>query len=538
MSEEAFRRDVLLPLFRRMGYQDVDEYHGGTGEKGKDIVMWRPDELTGRRNFAVVAKAGRISGAVSGQSSAATTVIQIQQAFGSHYADPRSGEPQSIHEVLVLASGEIKKEAREAIVAALVPDTLKRAVTFHDGARVYELVRLHLAEATIVPDLAEIGSKLDNLSDKFSVSATTGGSGVSFTLHVKPGAEVSDDDRLVAGTVSMSIPDTEAGRSIQAALDRHFRHGEAVKIPGEFIALVKLPEPLEKLLGNDSFTPEMVALGPRRPEKGFLMTLTIRTPEGPRLFPGLPMTVERVGTDGIVFVTDPKYSSWKLRLELDHTTMEMGFSIGIGEPSVSAVEIAAIVYLHEALSLGGELEIAHASSALPFIKGNVRSGVYPAPEPIWTGFVRRMALLQRRAQQWISVPTGEIGPEDVGNALEIATIVETGAVPLQSGRVECGMPISNARVALAKQREGAFEAMYLKGVQSRLLFGVPIDLGSFTSVFSRMVLTDESVARIESTPPDAPEDTLITVEFRLAPGFSGTAYYDRWMKSPASPLTA
>ena len=41
MRESELRKDVLIPLFKAMGYRDVYDYPG-SGEKGKDIVMWAP----------------------------------------------------------------------------------------------------------------------------------------------------------------------------------------------------------------------------------------------------------------------------------------------------------------------------------------------------------------------------------------------------------------------------------------------------------------------------------------------------------------
>jgi hypothetical protein len=35
MEEKDLRKSVLIPLLRAMGYQDVYEYHGGSGELGK-----------------------------------------------------------------------------------------------------------------------------------------------------------------------------------------------------------------------------------------------------------------------------------------------------------------------------------------------------------------------------------------------------------------------------------------------------------------------------------------------------------------------
>ena len=86
MKEDELREQVLIPLFEAMGFRDVHHYHGGSQEKGKDIVMWKSGENRERVNYAVVAKAGKISGKASGSSSAGEALTQIQQCFNESYA--------------------------------------------------------------------------------------------------------------------------------------------------------------------------------------------------------------------------------------------------------------------------------------------------------------------------------------------------------------------------------------------------------------------------------------------------------------------
>jgi hypothetical protein len=51
MSEEQFRTAVLIPLFEAMGFHNVYHYHGGIGEKGKDIVMWKTGNMGQREEI-------------------------------------------------------------------------------------------------------------------------------------------------------------------------------------------------------------------------------------------------------------------------------------------------------------------------------------------------------------------------------------------------------------------------------------------------------------------------------------------------------
>ena len=120
MSEATLRTEILIPLFKAMGFSDVFEYHGGPQEQGKDIVMWREDAgAVDRQNYSVVAKAQRITGKVEGGGGAGEVAVQVQQCFGRAYADPVSGQEQDVHRCFIVSSHEIKKEAVIAISRGL-----------------------------------------------------------------------------------------------------------------------------------------------------------------------------------------------------------------------------------------------------------------------------------------------------------------------------------------------------------------------------------------------------------------------------------
>jgi hypothetical protein len=88
LDETRMRTRVLIPLFKAMGFRDIEHYHGGSQEHGKDIIMWRPEGLRERVNYGVVVKAKRVSGKASGTSSAGEVRIQIEQCFDKPYPDP------------------------------------------------------------------------------------------------------------------------------------------------------------------------------------------------------------------------------------------------------------------------------------------------------------------------------------------------------------------------------------------------------------------------------------------------------------------
>jgi hypothetical protein len=79
LDEDAFRKIVLVPLLSRLGYREIVEYHGGSAEKGKDIVCWYDDPMESRRYVALVVKKGDIHGAVGKKGNASEVLYQVQQ---------------------------------------------------------------------------------------------------------------------------------------------------------------------------------------------------------------------------------------------------------------------------------------------------------------------------------------------------------------------------------------------------------------------------------------------------------------------------
>jgi hypothetical protein len=51
LNESELRENILIPLFKKMGYKDVRHWHGGILEQGKDSVMWKEGNLGERLNL-------------------------------------------------------------------------------------------------------------------------------------------------------------------------------------------------------------------------------------------------------------------------------------------------------------------------------------------------------------------------------------------------------------------------------------------------------------------------------------------------------
>src|SRR3712207_1168810 len=122
MKEEEFQNLVLIPLFRKMGFQDVKRFDGGNLERGKDIVMWKPSDLGQRLNFGVVVKAVKITGNAKTSEGAMNVLNQIRQMLKNPYLNPVNGSHERIQRCFVACSKEISAEAIHSIEGELVND--------------------------------------------------------------------------------------------------------------------------------------------------------------------------------------------------------------------------------------------------------------------------------------------------------------------------------------------------------------------------------------------------------------------------------
>lgn len=138
-DEDLFCREILYPLFRRMGFLTV-RYTHGKKEYGKDFTFSELTPFLGMRHYGVQAKAGDVSGKVN--SAVDELLGQIRDAFEMPYYSLGSREPQYISTFIIAISGRFKENAREKI-AEKTPKGLIGSVLFLDREAIDELIEKH-----------------------------------------------------------------------------------------------------------------------------------------------------------------------------------------------------------------------------------------------------------------------------------------------------------------------------------------------------------------------------------------------------------
>jgi hypothetical protein len=111
-DESKFSLEVLLPLFRNMGFSDV-KYNHGKREFGKDVTFSEIDRFGIRRNYGVQVKVGDLSGEAG--AAIDKIIAQIEDAFPMSYVDTTSREKRYITDLIIAISGRFTDNAKDKI---------------------------------------------------------------------------------------------------------------------------------------------------------------------------------------------------------------------------------------------------------------------------------------------------------------------------------------------------------------------------------------------------------------------------------------
>jgi hypothetical protein len=135
-DEKLFNRELLIPLFQKMGFRNV-RYGHGRGEYGKDITFSEFTPFGNIRHYAVQVKAGDVRGGAGSQID--DIIGQLDDAFSMPYFDISSDAPCYISTFIIAISGRFTENAK-AKLAHKTRRGLYGSVWFLDRERILELV--------------------------------------------------------------------------------------------------------------------------------------------------------------------------------------------------------------------------------------------------------------------------------------------------------------------------------------------------------------------------------------------------------------
>lgn len=167
-SEDELIEEVLLPLFRQLGYQRVSAvgHKDKSLEYGKDVWMRFILPTQHVLYFGVQVKKGKLD--ASGKSKASNTNMseiynQALMMLGHEIFDPETNKRSLVDHAFIIAGGEITKQARNWLGGKLNASQRSQIMFMErdDIINLYIATNIPLPESIIVPAL--------NLSQSFDL---------------------------------------------------------------------------------------------------------------------------------------------------------------------------------------------------------------------------------------------------------------------------------------------------------------------------------------------------------------------------------
>ncbi len=138
-NEREFTLRIVLPILRKLGFQNV-KYNHGKREYGRDVIFARMNEFHEIEHLAAQVKFGDISGRAGGEIDG--ILGQIDDAFKMPFYDLYTKQKQRISKLAIIISGKFTENAIEKICEKIENHAVRNNMTFIDGEKLKTLAEL------------------------------------------------------------------------------------------------------------------------------------------------------------------------------------------------------------------------------------------------------------------------------------------------------------------------------------------------------------------------------------------------------------
>jgi hypothetical protein len=135
-SEKEFTLRTVLPILRKLGFQNV-KYNHGKREFGRDVTFARITEFQDVEFWAAQVKFGDVAGAANAEID--SLLAQIDDAFKMPYYDLYTKQRQRIAKLAIVISGKFTENAIEKICEKIESNALRNNIVFVDGEKLATL---------------------------------------------------------------------------------------------------------------------------------------------------------------------------------------------------------------------------------------------------------------------------------------------------------------------------------------------------------------------------------------------------------------
>lgn len=529
LDEARLRSQVLIPLFEAMGFKGIHEYHGGSGEQGKDIIMWKEDELGERVYYGVVVLAERITGKARGGTSPASKVeFQVRQSIGSSFQDLLTLKTQQIDRCWVVTSGEVKKEARESLNNSL-GDPLRRLIRLIDGDELWSLVERYLKPHLLRSKIEEAHKILGSVSDHYHIVAEVGGAVPVYTIRPKyAGAEKKVP---IIFRPQFEFPDTPEGQEAYGALKEHFRTGTPITIAGKYISSFEVSDFLKPLMDPQGAGLHELRMRYAGPSHTVSCEAVFEMPDGSVVsLPGIELQLTQAGSEEVTLSNAHQDLPYKFTITVDTLRSHAALTASLRPSGENVKQQLEVVRFHQAIAHGGNLRFIHLQTGQTLLGGPVAPQTIAGPDEGLIEALEQLLIIQQRTSQLFSLPPA-ISAEEIERIVSFAQIVSTGELTWEDGVTLAFQGNRELAANTLAHCDGDPNSLfYMKGQDPREeeFFGSVLDLGRSVLRAYGVFVPEEEAVRLRAELAD-PTKKLFIIRVQVPARTRLTLSYPKWL---------
>ena len=362
-----------------------------------------------------VAKAGDITGSASGSGSANTVQFQVQQCFKVPFADKKTAAPQDTHKCFIVASGEIKNNARTTIRETL-DSSFARYIRFFDSAEILSQFRQFCPEKSAVEDFLKTSVALQNQLKGVEVTAQVI-AGVRRLLF-RPVDGVAESEKWI---LELGLDLDAINAEMDSKLKAFSEEGGSIVLPKGTFNIVTLPEVLG-LFGvrPDHFGDFELRQVPK--ELGNFTLRSIGDEDESVFFLRTRMWLVSSGSTRFRLENRGDASAFKILMEVDREAQTTTVTFTVSLLGHNAYSVYRAVQFLDALSKPGRLTLFSEDTGMVFIDGPTERSSSKVSQ-LDLKLLQKLSHVQEKTSQQIVINRGILASDipDIESAFVAVT---------------------------------------------------------------------------------------------------------------------
>jgi len=416
LKEDEFRVNILIPLFREKGYQNVRDNHSAR-ELGKDIIMWKNDDIFGKLNYAVVIKAGKITGKVNGNDSFSIVETQVKLALNSKINDEKTFEEQLIHKCIIANNQPIKKEAIDALYTVLSEKFKSKQIIFYNyNDIISDIIKYGIIQPNIEDIVSMYNKANQNRIFKIQgIKEIDGETVVDLKVDKNAPLEKTKID------LSFKFNNDVEGRELAKKMQDFKEHGLPVEIPGKYI---KIDAP--------DFTNEMgsniiskIIIGEIKEPNIYYCRLEIKNDNGNIFYiPYLEFKKQFEGEKSYTIFCDFELLAFNISIREEFDKIHFNYSLKKDLSKYTMYQMLISAEFNSAISKGGSVNLYDLKSNICVLKFDIEPD--SSHDDYFLELFRKAAFIQQATKKELYYTENELSNEDIYAINELYTILTTG----------------------------------------------------------------------------------------------------------------